>query len=143
MDERETRWPALPVAAWQDFFWGAFDLATSRFSGRPAPQHPGGVPNCPDWVMHEAYDAEVSSAGYWPGGAEEGAFYSYTYPEPPGFRDRDLGVPGAFFDAGLGEFLLPYRTVREAEDPEGLLLAFLRATFRAGAEAGRCPSVDG
>ncbi|WP_448256235.1 DUF5996 family protein [Microbacterium aurum] len=143
MDERETRWPALPIAAWQDFFWGAFDLATSRFSGRPAPQHPGGVPNCPDWVMHEAYDAEVSSAGYWPGGAEEGAFYSYTYPGPPGFRDRDLGVPGAFFDAGLGEFLLPYRTVREAEDPEGLLLAFLRATFRAGAEAGRWPSVDG
>ena len=72
-----------------------------------------------------------------------GAFYSYTYPGPPGFRDRDLGVPGAFFDAGLGEFLLPYRTVREAEDPEGLLLAFLRATFRAGAEAGRWPSVDG
>ncbi|WP_312677283.1 DUF5996 family protein [Microbacterium sp.] len=124
------------------FFWGAFDLATSRFSGRPAPRHPGGVPNCPDWVMHEAYDAEVSSAGYWPGGADEGAFYSYAYPEPAGFRDRDLGVPGAFFDAGLGEFLLPYRTVREADDPDGLLLAFLRATFRAGAETGGWPGVS-
>lgn len=121
------------------FFWGAFDLATSRFSGRPAPQHPGGVPNCPDWVMHEAYDAEVSSAGYWPGGADEGAFYSYTYPEPAGFRDRELGVPGGSFDTSLGEFLLPYRAVREASDPEALLLAFLRATYRAGAETGAWP----
>jgi len=123
------------------FFWGAFDLATSRFSGRPAPQHPGGVPNCPDWVMRGAYDAEVSSAGYWPGGAEEGAFYSYTYPEPVGFRERDLGVPGAYFDETFGEFLLPYRVVREAEDPEALLLAFLRATFQAGADAGQWPPV--
>lgn len=121
------------------FFWGAFDLAESRFSGRPAPQHPGGVPNCPDWVMYEAYDAEVSSAGYWPGGADEGAFYSYTYPEPKGFRERDLGVPGACFDAALGEFVLPYRTVREAEHPEALLLDFLRATYRAGAETGGWP----
>ena len=79
--------------------------------------------------MHEAYDAEVSSAGYWPGGADEGAFYSYTYPEPPGFRERDLGVPGAAFDVELGEFVLPYRTVRESRDPDVLLLAFLRATF--------------
>lgn len=124
------------------FFWGAFDLATSRFSGRPAPRHPGGAPNCPDWVMVEAYDSEVSSAGYWPGGADEGVFYSYTYPEPAGFRDRELGVPGAFFSTELGEFVLPYRAVREADDPEALLLAFLRATFRAGAETAAWPQVE-
>lgn len=121
------------------FFWGAFDLATSRFSGGPAPRHPGGVPNCPDWVMHAAYDAEVSSAGYWPGGADEGVFYSYTYPEPAGFRDRDLEVPAARFDADLGEFVLPYRDVREADDPRELLLSFLRASFRAGSETGGWP----
>ena len=91
--------------------------------------------------MHEAYDAEVSSAGYWPGGADEGAFYSYTYPEPPGFRERDLGVPGAAFDVELGEFVLPYRTVRESSDPDGLLLAFLRAANAAGAETGDWPQV--
>lgn len=125
------------------FFWGAFDLAVSRFSGRPAPQHPGGVPNCPDWVMYEAYDAEVSSAGYWPGGADEGAFYSYTYPEPEGFRERDLGVEGAYFDTALGEFVLPYRAVREADDPDALLLAFLEATYRAGAETAGWPQVAG
>lgn len=122
------------------FFWGAFDLATSRFSGRPAPQHPGGVPNCPDRVMHEAYNAEVSSAGYWPGGAAEGAFYAYMYPEPAGFRDRDLGVDGAYYDEELGEFLLPYELVRTAEDPDATLLAFLEATYRAGAEAGGWPA---
>lgn len=126
------------------FFWGAFDLAVSRFSGRPAPQHPGGVPNCPDWVMYEAYDSEVSSAGYWPGGADEGAFYSYTYPEPAGFRDRDLGVPHAAFDTDLGEFILPYRAVREADDPGALVLAFLRATYLAGSETGGWPqAADG
>ena len=81
----------------------------------------------------------IASAGYWPGGADEGAFYSYTYPEPAGFRERELGVPGASFDTSLGEFLLPYRAVREASDPEALLLAFLRATYRAGAEAGAWP----
>lgn len=122
------------------FFWGAFDLATSRFSGRPAPQHPGGVPNCPDRVMHEAYNAEVSSAGYWPGGGAEGAFYSYTYPEPPGFRDADPGVAGAYFDTALGEFVLPYELVRSSDDPDATVLTFLEATYRAGARAGRWPA---
>lgn len=110
------------------FFWGAFDLAVTRFSGRTAPPHPGGVPNCPDWVMTEAYSDEVSSAGYWPGGAEEGIFYSYAYPQPPGFDTADLGVDGAYFDNDLGEFVLPYRTVRTATEPDELLRAFLDRT---------------
>ena len=118
------------------FFWGAFDLATSRFSGRPAPQHPGGVPNCPDWVMQEAYSHEVSSCGFWPGGSEEGSFYAYAYPEPAGFPD--FNVPeAAFYDAQLGEFILPYRSVRTAGDPDGLILDFLQATYEAAAVAGR------
>lgn len=112
------------------FFWGAFDLAVTRFSGRPAPTHPGGVPHCPDWVMEEAYDSEVSSCGYWPGGADEGVFYAYAYPEPAGFRAHDLGVPGSYFDHELGEYVLPYAEVRRAVDPDGLLLDFLDATHQ-------------
>lgn len=121
------------------FFWGAFDLAVTRFSGRPAPPHPGGVPNCPDWVMTEAYSEEVSSAGYWPGGAEEGIFYSYAYPQPAGFDTADLGVDGAYFDSDLGEFVLPYRTVRTAPEPESLLRAFLDATAAAARELAAWP----
>jgi hypothetical protein len=121
------------------FFWGAFDLAVSRFSGRPAPQHPGGIPHTPDWVMHEAYNAEVSSCGYWPGGSDEGAFYSYAYPEPTGFRDARLSTPEAAFDAALGEFVLPYSAVRQADDPAALLLGFLRETFDAAAGLSRWP----
>ncbi|MGI3780387.1 MAG: DUF5996 family protein [Janthinobacterium lividum] len=121
------------------FFWGAFDLAVTRFSGRPAPRHPGGVPHCPDWVMHEAYDAELSSCGYWPGGADEGAFYSYAYPEPPGYRETELSTPDAGYDATLGEFLLPYRSVRTAADPEATLLAFLRETHDAAARLADWP----
>ncbi|GAB2578352.1 DUF5996 family protein [Microlunatus antarcticus] len=122
------------------FFWGAFDLAVTRFSGRSGPVHPGGIPNCPDWVMREAYDAELSSCGYWPGGRDEGVFYSYAYPEPEGFRERELSTPGAEFDADLGEFVLPYRTVREADDPEATLLAFLRETYAAAADLARWPT---
>ncbi|MCK6065508.1 MULTISPECIES: DUF5996 family protein [Microbacterium] len=125
------------------FFWGAFDLATSRFSGRPAPQHPGGAPNCPDRVMHEAYDSEVSSAGYWPGGAAEGAFYSYAYPEPPGYRDRALDVDGAYFDGDLGEFVLPYERVRAADDPDAALRGFLDATYRRASASGTWPRETG
>lgn len=110
------------------FFWGAFDLAVTRFSGRPAPVHPGGVPHCPDWVMEEAYNAEVSSCGYWPGGADEGVFYAYAYPEPPGFRDGHPGAAGSYFDHELGEFVLPYAEVRRAVDPDRLVLDFLRAS---------------
>jgi Family of unknown function (DUF5996) len=116
------------------FFWGAFDLATTRFSGRPAPLHPGGVPNCADWVMQEAYSHEVSSCGFWPGGSEEGSFYSYAYPEPPGYATRSVEPDAAAYDAGLGEFVLPYRTVRTAADPDAMLLAFLQSTYAAAAD---------
>ena len=117
------------------FFWGGFDLATTRFSGRRS-LHPGGVPNCADWVMQEAYSHEVSSCGFWPGGSEEGSFYSYAYPEPPGFAAYAVG-PGARYDAELGEFVLPYRTVRTSDDPDSMLLAFLQSTYEAAAETGR------
>lgn len=110
------------------FFWGAFDLAVTRFSGRPAVPHPGGVPNCPDWVMTEAYSDEVSSAGYWPGGADEGVFYSYAYPQPNGFDSAAVAPAGAYFDTDLGEFVLPYKTVRTAADPDALLTEFLDST---------------
>jgi hypothetical protein len=120
------------------FFWGSFDLAVTRFSGRRAPLHPGGVPGLPDTVTREAYSHEVSSAGFWPGNDAfpQAAFYSYAYPEPAGFRDRQV-VPGATFDAKLGEFVLPYDTVRAAADPDALLLDFLFSTYAAAADAGR------
>lgn len=119
------------------FFWGSFDLAVTRFSGRPAPPHPGGVPNMPDAVVREAYSHEVSSAGFWPGGAggQEAAFYSYAWPEPPGFRATAVTPDEARFDAGLGEFVLPYEAVRQAADPDAVLLAFLSTTYAAAADA--------
>ncbi|HLY54869.1 MAG TPA: DUF5996 family protein [Stellaceae bacterium] len=119
------------------FFWGSFDLAVTRFSGRTAPLHPGGVPGLPDAVTQEAYSHEVSSAGFWPGSDNfpRAAFYSYAYPEPPGFRARPVAA-GARFDASLGEFILPYDTVRAAPDPEALLLEFLSTTYAAAAESG-------
>jgi hypothetical protein len=115
-------------------FWGALDLAVTRFSGRTAPAHPGGAPNCGPHVMWEAYSHEVSSAGYWPGPDGEGVFYSYAYPAPDGFADADLGVPHARYDAELGEFVLPYEAVRTADDPDELLLAFLEATYGVAAD---------
>jgi hypothetical protein len=120
------------------FFWGSFDLAVTRFSGRQAPRHPGGVPGLPDPVTREAYSHEVSSAGFWPGSDAfpKPAFYSYAYPEPPGFRDAKI-TPGASFDATLGEFILPYDTVRQAADPDAMLLDFLVTTYNAAADAGR------
>ena len=118
------------------FFWGAFDLATTRFSGRNAPLHPGGAPNCADWVMHEAYSHEVSSCGFWPGGSEEGSFYCYAYPEPAGFAERPAGPAAAYYDAALGEFILPYRAVRTAADPDATVLEFLQATYEAAAVTG-------
>jgi hypothetical protein len=119
------------------FFWGSFDLAVTRFSGRPAPLHPGGVPGLPDRVTREAYSHEVSSAGFWPGSDAypKAAFYSYAYPEPPGFRAARV-PEGAVFDEALGEFVLPYAAVREASDPDGLLLNFLSQTYAAAAELG-------
>jgi len=120
------------------FFWGSFDLAVTRFSGRPAPLHPGGVPGLPDAVTREAYSHEVSSAGFWPGndGFPAAAFYSYAYPEPAGFRDRRV-TPGAYFDGKLEEFILPYDTIRGAADPDRLVLDFLSRTYEAAADAGR------
>jgi hypothetical protein len=118
------------------FFWGACDLAVTRFSGRSAPKHPGGAPNCGPHVMWEAYSHEVSSAGYWPGPDGEGSFYSYAYPEPDGFRSARVGPDAASFDESLGEFLLPYTAVREAADPDALLLEFLQSTYVAAADAG-------
>lgn len=115
------------------FFWGSFDLAVTRFSGRSAPPHPGGFPNCPDWVMAEAYSREVSSAGFWPGGGEEGAFYSYAYPEPPGFAEQPIRPPEAAYSEQFRQFLLPYEAVRTAEDPDATLLAFLEDTYEAAA----------
>ena len=119
------------------FFWGSFDLAVTRFSGRPAPLHPGGVPGLPDDVTREAYSHEVSSAGFWPGSEAfpRAAFYSYAYPEPPGFREAAV-TQDATFDATLGEFVLPYETVRLAADPDALLLDFLVTTYAAAADAG-------
>jgi hypothetical protein len=116
------------------FFWGAFDLAVTRFSGRAAPPHPGGVPNTPDWVTREAYSHEVSSCGYWPGGAEQGAFYAYAYPEPAGFRDRSIEPAAATYDSDLGEFVLPYHVARSASDPDAMLLTFAQSTYEAAAE---------
>ena len=117
------------------FFWGAFDLAVTRFSGRTAPKHPGGVPNCADWVMEEAYSHEVSSAGFWPGaGLGEAAFYAYAYPQPDNFSDYTAQPAAAYYHKDLGEFILPYEAVRTAEDPDAALLDFLQSTYEAAAE---------
>ena len=117
------------------FFWGAFDLAVTRFSGRTAPKHPGGVPYCADWVMEEAYSHEVSSAGFWPGmGLGEPAYYSYAYPEPVGFRTWKDIPEEAYFLESMGEYVLPYSRVRMAEDPDKLILDFLQSTYEAAAE---------
>jgi hypothetical protein len=119
-------------------FWGALDLAVTRFSGRTAPLHPGGVPNTGPHVMWEAYSHEVSSAGFWPGGpGEEGTFYSYAYPEPEGIRDARVGPPPARFDDALGEFVLPYEVVRTSPDPDRMLLEFLQSTYEAAADLAR------
>lgn len=116
------------------FFWGSFDLAVTRFSGRSAPQHPGGVPNLPDAVAIEAYSQEVSSAGFWPGaGLGYPAFYSYAYPTPDEFKQASVQPEAAFFHEELGEFILPYDRVREAKDPEQVLLSFLQSTYEAEA----------
>jgi hypothetical protein len=119
------------------FFWGSFDLAVTRFSGRKAPEHPGGVPGLPDRITREAYSHEVSSAGFWPGGvtAAEPIFYSYAYPEPLGFREAV--VSDGRFDAELGEFTLPYTQVRVAPDPAGMLMDFLQSTYAVAADLAK------
>jgi hypothetical protein len=117
------------------FFWGAFDMAVTRFSGRTAPKHPGGVPNCAAWVIEEAYSHEVSSAGFWPGaGLGEAAFYAYAYPEPDGFSEYPVQPEAAYYLRELGEFVLPYEAVRTADDPDTVLLSFMQSTYQAAAE---------
>jgi hypothetical protein len=121
------------------FFWGAPDLAVTRFSGRPAPQHPGGIPNLPDSVTREAYSHEVSSCGFWPGGGPipYPAFYSYIYPEPDGFDEARVQPAEAFYSEDLGEFILPYDAVRKSESPDRTLLAFLETTYAAAADLAK------
>jgi Family of unknown function (DUF5996) len=119
------------------FFWGSFDLAVTRFSGRRAPLHPGGVPGLSDRVVQEAYSHEVSSAGFWPGGGvyPHAVFYSYAYPEPPGFRETRVSSP-ARYEPALGEFVLPYSALHVADDPDRTLLQFLSETYAAAANCG-------
>ena len=121
------------------FFWGSFDLTVTRFSGRRAPRHPGGIPNLSDDVTCEAYSHEESSAGLWPGSGaiDYPAFYSYAYPEPPGFRTAKVGPNAAFFSEALGEFILPYDAVRNAAEPDRTLLEFLQSTYEAAADAAK------
>lgn len=121
------------------FFWGSFDMAVTRFSGRTAPPHPGGMPNLGDWVAVEAYSHEVSSCGFWPGngGFGKAAFYSYAYPAPAGFADAPLRPPQALFDPNLQEFVLDYDAVRMSPDPDAMLLAFFQSTYEAAANAGK------
>ncbi|WP_283193170.1 DUF5996 family protein [Rhizobium sp. AN80A] len=119
-------------------FWGSFDLAVTRFSGRRAPVHPGGIPSLPDDVAQEAYDREVSSAGFWPGGGgiDYPAFYAYSYPAPSGFRAAAIRPDDAFWHEGLSEFILPYEAVQSAADPDEALMAFLVSTYDAAADLG-------
>jgi len=117
------------------FFWGAMDLACTRFSGRPAPPHPGGgVPNCPAWVMREGYSHELASCGFWPGLGEEGTFYAYAYPEPAGYADRPVRPAAAHYRRDLGEYVLPYEDVAKAANPDQLLTDFLDSTYTAVAD---------
>ncbi|GAB1640065.1 DUF5996 family protein [Krasilnikovia sp. MM14-A1259] len=117
------------------FFWGAMDLACTRFSGRTAPPHPGGVPNCPARVMREGYSHELASCGFWPGG-EEGAFYAYAYPEPPGYATHAVHPGAARYQGDVREFLLPYEAVATARDPDATLTDFLDTTYGAAADLG-------
>ncbi|GAB2583086.1 hypothetical protein Aab01nite_84320 [Paractinoplanes abujensis] len=122
------------------FFWGAMDLAYTRFSGCLAPAHPGGAPNCPPWVMQEGYSHELASFGFWPGGGDEGAFYAYAYPEPAGYAERTA----AYYDPDLRECVLPYEIVAGSDDPDATLLTFLRSTYTAAADLAGWdrPAVD-
>jgi hypothetical protein len=121
------------------FFWGAPDLAVTRFSGRSAPEHPGGIPNLPDSVAREAYSHEVSSCGFWPGGGAVpyAAFYSYSYPEPAGFSETAIKPAAAFYSTDLREFILPYGVVRQSRSPDDTLLEFLQTTYEAAAKLGK------
>lgn len=120
------------------FFWGAFDLAVTRFSGRQAPEHPGGIPNLPDRIVKEAYSQEVCSCGFWPGGDHlpQPVFYSYVYPEPSGFSAAKVKPGEAFYSDDMKEFILPYDAVRKSESPGSKLMEFLETTYEAAADLG-------
>jgi hypothetical protein len=120
------------------FWWGGFDLACTRFSGRGAPPYSGKIPNCPDYVMLEAYSHECISAGWWPGGGplEEPAFYAYAYPEPAGCGDATIRPAAAYYHPVMHEWILPYELVRTASDPDAMLLEFLQSTYETAAELG-------
>ena len=121
------------------FWWGGFDLSCTRFTGRRAPVHPGGIPNCPDFVTREAYSHECMSVGWWPGGVggvEEPAFYAYAYPEPAGCPSAAVAPDGAFYHTAMREWILPYDAVRRAADPDAALLAFCESTYGAVADRG-------
>jgi hypothetical protein len=134
---KEFRSPFLGKASPVHFFWGSFDLAVTRFSGRPAPPHPGGIPNLPDWVTREAYSREEQSVGFWPGGpGVEASFYAYAYPEPPGFAQANVAPPGYWTDQ-LREFLLPYESVRTSPDPDRTVLDFFNSTYDAAANLAK------
>ncbi|MFY9737651.1 MAG: DUF5996 family protein [Candidatus Cybelea sp.] len=134
---KEFRAPFLGKASPVHFFWGSFDLAVTRFSGRLAPPHPGGVPNLPDWVTREAYSREEQSVGFWPGGPGiEASFYAYAYPEPPGFAQANVASPGYWSDR-LREFLLPYESVRASSDPDRTVLDFFSSTYEAAANLAK------
>jgi Family of unknown function (DUF5996) len=121
------------------FFWGSFDLAVTRFSGHPAPPHPGGIPHLPDAITREAYSQEVSSLGFWPGNdaVPQALFYSYAYPEPQGFAQAEVNPEGATYNAQLREFVLPYDIVREAKSPDDVLLEFAQSTYDAASILGK------
>jgi len=124
------------------FFWGSFDLAATRFSGRRAPRHPGGAPNCADYVMVEAYSHECASCGFWPGSREggplqEAAFYAYAYPEPAGYADRPVRPQAAYYHRDMREFILPYDAVRRSATPDDDVLAFVQSTYDAAADLAR------
>jgi len=121
------------------FFWGSFDLAVTRFSGRPAPPHPGGVPHLPDAITREAYSQEVSSLGFWPGNAAipTPVFYSYAYPEPPGFAGAKVQPPEVYYESKLREYILPYDAVRTAEKPDEVLLDFAQSAYDAASKLGK------
>jgi hypothetical protein len=119
------------------FFWGAMDMAVTRFSGRPAPRHPGGAPNCGDWVMVEGYSHELASCGFWPGGGQEGAFYAYAYPEPDRYSTAPVTPEAAFYSTDYHQFLLPYEAARAAAEPDATVMQFLQTTYEAAADLGR------
>lgn len=137
------RTPWLGKVSPVHLFWGSFDLAVTRFSGRLAPRHPGGIPRLPDPITHEAYSHEVASAGFWPGaGVGEPMFYAYAYPVPEGFSARPIAPAAARYDDELGEFLLPYSAVAQSDTPEADLLAFLHSAYEAARDAGAWPTTD-